>query len=108
MLFESQMGMRLNGPWKFFSNSNKKDRSTIRMRRTVLDRRRSRYGIELEGACEASLACSTCHVYVDKPYYERLDEPKEEEDDMLDQVGLGVHDYCYGTWSVAGCRAWTL
>ncbi|KAJ1350224.1 Adrenodoxin, mitochondrial, partial [Parelaphostrongylus tenuis] len=25
-----------------------------------------RYGIELEGACEASLACSTCHVYVDK------------------------------------------
>ncbi|VDO83514.1 unnamed protein product, partial [Heligmosomoides polygyrus] len=45
-----------------------------------------RYGIELEGACEASLACSTCHVYVDKPYYERLDEPKEEEDDMLDQA----------------------
>lgn len=25
-----------------------------------------RYGIELEGACEASLACSTCHVYVDE------------------------------------------
>ncbi|KAJ8306493.1 hypothetical protein KUTeg_017038, partial [Tegillarca granosa] len=28
-----------------------------------------RYGIELEGACEASLACSTCHVYVHDDYY---------------------------------------
>ncbi|WKY04508.1 hypothetical protein Q1695_005484 [Nippostrongylus brasiliensis] len=45
-----------------------------------------RYGIELEGACEASLACSTCHVYVDDNYFDKLPEPKEEEDDMLDQA----------------------
>jgi len=25
--------------------------------------------IELEGACEGSLACSTCHVIVDKDFY---------------------------------------
>ena len=24
-----------------------------------------RYGVEMEGACEASLACTTCHCYVD-------------------------------------------
>jgi ferredoxin len=24
-----------------------------------------RRGIDLEGACEASLACSTCHVYIE-------------------------------------------
>ncbi|CAD6196802.1 unnamed protein product [Caenorhabditis auriculariae] len=45
-----------------------------------------RYDIELEGACEASLACSTCHVYVEGDYFNKLPEPKEEEDDMLDQA----------------------
>ncbi|KAK5973059.1 Adrenodoxin mitochondrial [Trichostrongylus colubriformis] len=45
-----------------------------------------RYGIEMEGACEASLACSTCHCYIDEPHFDRLDEPKEEEEDMLDQA----------------------
>ena len=37
-----------------------------------------RYKIPLEGACEASLACSTCHVYVDHAYLDKLPEPKEE------------------------------
>lgn len=40
--------------------------------------------IELEGACEGSLACSTCHVVVGKDYYEKLSEPSEDEEDMLD------------------------
>ncbi|CAF1185062.1 unnamed protein product [Rotaria sordida] len=43
-----------------------------------------RYGIEIEGACEASLACSTCHVYVKEEYLDKLPEPKEEEEDQLD------------------------
>lgn len=30
------------------------------------------------GACEASLACSTCHVYVDYDFLDRLDEPDEK------------------------------
>lgn len=38
---------------------------------------------ELEGACEGSLSCSTCHVYVEK-YFEKIQEPKPEEEDMLD------------------------
>ena len=41
-------------------------------------------GIDLEGACEGSLACSTCHVIVDKIFYDRLSEPSEDEEDMLD------------------------
>ena len=45
-----------------------------------------RYDIPLEGACEASLACSTCHVYVDEKFCDLLNEPKEEEDDMLDMA----------------------
>jgi len=42
-------------------------------------------GIEdLEGACECSLACSTCHVYVDDEYFNKLPEPNDDEKDMLD------------------------
>lgn len=40
--------------------------------------------IDLEGACEGSLACSTCHVIVEKNYYDMLEEPSEDEEDMLD------------------------
>ena len=40
--------------------------------------------IDLEGACEGSLACSTCHVIVDQQYYDQLEEPSEDEEDMLD------------------------
>ncbi len=41
-------------------------------------------GIDLEGACEGSLACSTCHVIVEKDFFDKLSEPTEEEEDMLD------------------------
>lgn len=40
--------------------------------------------IDLEGACEGSLACSTCHVILDKKFYDRTPEPSDEENDMLD------------------------
>lgn len=40
--------------------------------------------IDLEGACEGSLACSTCHVIVDPEWYPKLEEPTEDEEDMLD------------------------
>jgi len=43
-----------------------------------------RNGIDLEGACEGSLACSTCHVIVDAQWYSKLDEASEDEEDMLD------------------------
>ncbi|CAD5113816.1 DgyrCDS2980 [Dimorphilus gyrociliatus] len=45
-----------------------------------------RHDIPLEGACEASLACSTCHVYVDFDYLDLLPEPDEREEDMLDMA----------------------
>lgn len=45
-----------------------------------------RNNVDLEGACEASLACSTCHVYVHEDYFDNLPEPLEEEDDMLDMA----------------------
>jgi len=43
-----------------------------------------KHNIDIEGACEGSLACSTCHVIVDADDYDRLPEAEEEEEDMLD------------------------
>ena len=40
--------------------------------------------IDIEGACEGSLACSTCHVIVEADWYELLQEASEDEEDMLD------------------------
>jgi 2Fe-2S ferredoxin len=42
------------------------------------------YGITLEGACDASLACSTCHVILERPIYDSLKSPGEQEEDLLD------------------------
>lgn len=40
--------------------------------------------IDLEGACEGSLACSTCHVVIDEAFFDMLPEASEDEEDMLD------------------------
>jgi len=45
--------------------------------------------VELEGACEASLACSTCHIILEQNVYDILPSAKEEEDDLLD-LAFGI------------------
>ena len=43
-----------------------------------------RNDIDLEGACEGSLACSTCHIIVESEWYDLLADASEDEEDMLD------------------------
>jgi len=45
-----------------------------------------RYGIDMEGACEASLACTTCHVYVESSHFNALPEADDKENDLLDMA----------------------
>ena len=40
--------------------------------------------IPLEGACEGSLACSTCHLIIDEAHYKALPKATDDEEDMLD------------------------
>ena len=40
--------------------------------------------IDIEGACEGSMACSTCHVLVEPDWFDRLPQATEFEEDMLD------------------------
>ena len=40
--------------------------------------------IDLEGACEGSLACATCHIILEENIYNTIEQPTEAEEDMLD------------------------
>lgn len=45
------------------------------------------YDIDLEGACEGTLSCSTCHLIVDPEWFDKIPDPiTEEEQDMLDMA----------------------
>lgn len=54
--------------------------------------------IELEGACEGSCSCSTCHVILEQKVYDELPEPSEQEEDMLDLA------MCLTPTSRLGCQ----
>lgn len=47
--------------------------------------------IDLEGACESSMACSTCHVVLEDDVFEKLELACEDEEDMLD-MAFGLTD----------------
>lgn len=50
--------------------------------------------IDLEGACEGSLACSTCHVVIkDEDMFAKLPEADDDENDMLD-LAFGLTETC--------------
>jgi len=38
----------------------------------------------IDADCGGSCACATCHVYVDKSWYEKLSKKENAEQDMLD------------------------
>ena len=54
--------------------------------------------MELEGACEASLACSTCHVILPQDIYNELEPAEDDEEDLLD-LAFGLT-----TTSRLGCQ----
>ena len=47
--------------------------------------------MELEGACEGTLACSTCHCIFTPEMFDKLPPADEEELDMLD-LAAGLTD----------------
>lgn len=49
------------------------------------------HDIDLEGACEGSVACSTCHVILSPEHYDLIPEPEDDENDMLD-MAFGLTD----------------
>jgi 2Fe-2S ferredoxin len=68
-----------------FVSANGRERREVEARvgDTLLDVAHE-HGIDIEGACEGNMSCSTCHLIVEAGDYARLPEPSEEEEDMLD------------------------
>ena len=54
--------------------------------------------LPIEGTCLGTMACSTCHLFVDSLWGNRLERPTEEELAMLD-LAVGVTE-----WSRLGCQ----
>lgn len=80
-------GVVPNGPKiKFFFRSSKDDKITevegIKGE-SVVDVSK-KYDLDIEAACDQALACSTCHVIFDDETFDKLEEMKEEEEDLLD------------------------
>lgn len=67
----------------FIESSGKKHKLDVEVGKSLLEIAHANH-IDLEGACEGSLACSTCHVIVDDAFYDKLPEASEAEEDMLD------------------------
>ena len=42
-----------------------------------------KYNIQIEGSCEGSLACSTCHILIEEKWFNKLEPANEEEKEML-------------------------
>jgi len=52
---------------------------------TVIDAAKS-LGVDIHAACGQKLQCATCHVILQKPFYDKLQPPGVREDDMLDSA----------------------
>ena len=65
-----------------FKNNDSKRSYLANEGYTILEVAR-KYNIQIEGACEGSLACSTCHVILEKKWFNKLDPANEEEKEML-------------------------
>ncbi len=72
---------------KFIINEQEKE-VEVKEGQSILDICRE-HDIPLEGSCEGSLSCSTCHVYIDKSFFSKLEEASETEEDILD-IASGV------------------
>ena len=40
----------------------------------------------IDADCGGSMACATCHVYVDDKWFEKIPKPEDAENDMIDMA----------------------
>ena len=65
-----------------FRHKNLKKSYLVNEGFTILEVAR-KYNIEIEGSCEGSLACSTCHILLEEKWFNKLTPANEEEKELL-------------------------
>lgn len=53
---------------------------------SLMEAIRDTAGLEMEGACNGCMQCSTCHVYVAQDWFGKIGKPSESELDLLDNA----------------------
>ena len=69
-------------PKVLFVNSDTIQTFDIEENKTILDLARKE-NIDIEGSCEGSMACSTCHILINKDWVNKLPLPCIDEREML-------------------------
>ena len=41
------------------------------------------WGLNIKAECGGACSCATCHVYVDEEWFGKLQEPSDDEEDLL-------------------------
>ncbi|ORY71480.1 2Fe-2S ferredoxin-type domain-containing protein [Pseudomassariella vexata] len=68
----------------FIDKENREHKIAVAKGDNLLDVAQA-HDLEMEGACGGSCACSTCHIVVlEEDMYEKMSEPEDDENDMLD------------------------
>ena len=67
----------------FFIKNNKKKEILVKENQNILEISRKE-NLDIEGVCEGSMACSTCHIIVDNKWYDKLKPPCINELEMLE------------------------
>ena len=70
-------------PKIIFIDKGKKKEILVDENQTILEIARKE-NIEIEGSCEGSMACSTCHILVDNKWFAKLNPPCIDEKEMLE------------------------
>ena len=65
-----------------FKKNNCKKSYLVNEGSTILEIAR-KHNIKIEGSCEGSLACSTCHILIDEKWFNKLNPANEEEKELL-------------------------
>ena len=69
-------------PKIFFIDEEETKEVLIKGKKNILEISRKE-NLNIEGACEGSMACSTCHIIVDNKWYSKLKPPCINEVEML-------------------------
>ena len=70
----------------YIENSNKKHVVEVANNMTVMEGAVQNNIPGIDADCGGSMACATCHVYVDEKWFNKLQKKEEGEEDMLDMA----------------------
>ena len=70
----------------YIEHSNKKHMVEVPNNMSVMEGALQNNIPGIDADCGGSMACATCHVYIDKKWFDKLEKKDEGEEDMLDMA----------------------